>query len=124
MGRFFRRGETLGQQGERLATRYLKRHGFTILDRNAHFGKYEIDIIALDGDTTAFVEVKTRRTNDPVPPEENVNYHKQQHIIRAARQYIARENNAEMYYRFDILAIVIPGSGKPEYTLFKDAFQE
>jgi putative endonuclease len=124
MGRFFRRGETVGQQGERLAARYLKRQGYTLLQRNAHFGKYEIDIIALDGDTTAFVEVKTRRTDDPVSPEENVHYHKQQHIIRAARQYILKENDPEMYYRFDILAVVLPESGKPEYTLFKDAFQE
>jgi len=124
MFRFFHRNETLGSQGERLAARYLKRHGYTILDRNIHFGKYEIDLIALDGDTTAFVEVKTRRTDDPVSPEENVHYKKKQHIIRAARQYIDRENNPEMYYRFDIMAVVIPVSGKPTYTLFKDAFHE
>ena len=121
---FFHRNETLGQRGERLAARHLRRQGYQILERNAKLGRYEIDIIALDGDTTAFVEVKTRESGDPVPPEENVGLEKQRRIVSAARQYISQQDDPEMYYRFDILAVIIPTKGRLEFTLFKDAFTE
>ncbi|MEA3365196.1 MAG: YraN family protein, partial [Candidatus Hydrogenedentes bacterium] len=58
------RARTFGQRGEDLATRFLRRQGYKILGRNVSFGPYELDIIAQSGDTVAFVEVKTRRSNE------------------------------------------------------------
>ena len=119
----FDRNKPLGEQGEDLAAKFLKKSGYTILDRNVHLGRYEIDIIASLNDTTIFVEVKTRRTSDPVSPEENVNQQKQHHISQAARQYISEEDDPERYYRFDIVAVVLPENGAPEIQHFPDAFQ-
>lgn len=113
---------TFGQQGEDLAARFLRRNGYKILDRNAVFGKYEIDIIAQSGDTIAFVEVKTRRNDDMIDPEENVGYTKQRHIRRAAHQYIDEHGEPDLYYRFDIIAVVIPEQGQPEIRHIPDAF--
>lgn len=121
---FRRKPKTLGQTGEDLAAQALRRAGYRILDRNVKLGRYEVDIIASEGDTTAFVEVKTRRTSDPIPPEENVGYQKRRHIRAAARTYISREDDPERYYRFDIVSVVVPEQGKPEITIFRDAFRD
>ena len=120
----FLKPKPLGERGEKLAARYLRGQGYRILERNVKLGKYEIDIIAQEGDTVAFVEVKTRETGNPVRPEENVNREKQRRIIAAARKYITDQDDPEMYYRFDIVAIVMPDKGRPEITLFPDAFRE
>ena len=117
-----KKSNPLGEQGEILAAKFLKKAGYKILDRNVHLGRYEIDLIASQDDTTVFVEVKTRRTDDPVSPEENVDQKKQHHIIQAARQYISKENDPDRYYRFDIVAVVLPEKGTPEIQHFTDAF--
>jgi len=119
----FGRNKPLGEQGEDLAAKFLKKSGYTILDRNVHLGRYEIDLIVSQDDTTVFVEVKTRRTDDPVSPEENVNQRKQEHISQAARHYISDEDDPERYYRFDIVAVVLPENGAPKIQHFPDAFQ-
>lgn len=119
----FGKSKPLGEQGEILAAKFLKKQGCKILERNVHLGRYEIDLIASQNDTTIFVEVKTRRTDDPVSPEENVNQKKQHHIIQAARQYMSKEDDPERYYRFDIVAVVLPEKGPPEIQHFPDAFQ-
>jgi putative endonuclease len=114
----------LGQQGEDLAVRHLRRKGYRILDRNVVLGKYEIDIIAATRDTTIFVEVRTRETADPVRPEDSIGPKKRDHIRKAAKRYIARENNPDRYYRYDIVAIVFPSGGKPQIEHFENAFGE
>lgn len=120
----FLKPKPLGERGERIAARFLRAQGYRILHRNVRLGKYEIDIIAQEADTVAFVEVKTRTEADPVRPEENVNREKRRRIIAAARKYITEKDDPEMYYRFDIVAIVLPDKGRPEIMLFRNAFQE
>jgi len=114
----------LGSHGERIAARTLRRAGYRILARNARIGPFEIDIIAEDGDTTAFVEVKTRRSASFAEPEANVTRDKQRRICSAARRYIAARNDPARYYRFDVVAVVLPERGRPEVTIFRDAFQD
>jgi putative endonuclease len=114
----------LGERGEDLAAKYLRRAGFTILERNAHLGRFEIDIIAQTGDTIAFVEVKTRRDTTIAQPEDNVGHTKRRHIRHAAHRYIQEHDNPDMYYRFDIASILIPPDGEPEITYFPDAFPD
>ena len=121
--RWFRKPRTLGQQGEDIAARFLKKSGFTILERNVILGRYEIDIIAQEGDTVAFVEVKTRKSDAFAPPEVNVTRKKQIHIRKAAHRYIDKHDDGETYYRFDIVTVVL-GDSKPRVTLFRNAFQD
>jgi putative endonuclease len=119
-----RRAKPLGSQGEDLAAKFLLREGYNILERNVRLGRGEIDIIARDGDTIAFVEVKTlRKTSEIFRPENNVTHDKQRHLIAAARRYMATHRDPEAYYRFDVVSIVLPETGKPEIKLFRDAFQ-
>ena len=120
---FFQK-KTLGARGEDTAARYLRKQGYRILDRNVKLGRYEIDIIAQEDNTVAFVEVKTRSADDGIPPETQVNREKQRRIIAAARMYISRRPDAEVYYRFDIVSVILPPKGKRTITLFRDAFQE
>jgi len=124
MGLFGRKPRSLARRGEDAAARYLRRQGYCILDRNVRLGRYEIDIIARDGDTIAFVEVKARHSDDPVDPVDNVDEIKQRHIRRAAHLYIVRDNDPDRYYRFDIVTVVVADKGKPAITLYKDAFQD
>lgn len=114
---------SLGEQGERLAAKALKKAGYKILERNAKLGRFEIDIIAREADTVAFVEVKTRRTGEPIRPEDNVGWVKQRHIASAADFWIRRNGNDATYYRFDIVSIVLPEHGPPEIEIFRDAFR-
>lgn len=117
------RPKTLGAQGERIAERALHRAGYRILDRNVELGRYEIDLIAQEDDTVAFVEVKTRRSDDLANPEDNVTFGKQQHIVRAAKIWIARHGSRDINYRFDVVSVVVPESGKPDVTIYRDAFR-
>lgn len=113
---------TLAQQGEDRAAKYLKRQGYRILERNARLGRYEIDIIAREGDTVAFVEVKTRRSGAPVDPVESVNFHKRRHIRRGASTWIQQHDDGVTYYRFDIVTIVWPERSDPIIHLYRNAF--
>lgn len=117
-----RKAATLGQEGEDLAARYLKRQGFRIHARNVHVGRYEIDLIAQEGDTIAFVEVKTRRPSTIAPPEANITRTKRRHLRAAAKAYVAAENQPDCYYRFDLIAIVLHESGEAEITHYRSAF--
>ncbi len=107
---------------EDLAAAYLRRHGYVILARNARFGRCEIDIIAREGDTVAFVEVRSRTTQDAVAPEDSIGPQKKRRLRAAARMYLARHEEPDTYYRFDVVAITAPPNEKPVITLFRDAF--
>lgn len=115
---------SLGEQGEQLAAKALKRAGYKILERNAQLGRYEVDIIAREADTVAFVEVKTRRTGEPIRPEENVGWTKQRHIVNAADQWIRRHGDDKTYYRFDIVSVILPEDGPPEIEIIREAFRD
>ena len=115
---------SLGEQGEKLAAQELRNLGYKILDRNLVLGRYEIDIVAQKDNTVAFVEVKTRRSDHLAVPEENITYQKRQHIVRAARHYMARQFEPNTYYRFDVVSIVMPEDELPTVTVFHDAFRD
>ncbi len=124
--RLFRRSApSLGRRGENAAAWHLRRRGYRILERNARFGEYEIDIIARRGDTVCFVEVKTRTGDDYALPEENVTRTKRRHIRTAAHRYIARTGpDSGLYYRFDVASVLIPERGKASVTFYPNAFDD
>ncbi len=77
----------LGRAGEDRAARFLKRHGYKIVARNYRTPYCEVDIIALKGDVLAFVEVKTRLTDEYGTPSEAVDGRRQRAYCRAAENY-------------------------------------
>ena len=110
----------LGKQGEEIATNYLLKQGYQVLDVNWRAGRNEIDIIARDKDFLVIIEVKSRRSNTFMEPEEAVTREKQQALIRAANAYIFRKN-ITLETRFDIISI-IHNKNETRVNHLKDAF--
>lgn len=121
---FRRRGRPLGQRGEDEAARLLRRAGYRIVGRNVRLNRCEVDIIARKGDTTVFVEVKTRRRDGGFDPVDSVNETKQRNIRRVAEAYIRKAGRSGEYYRFDVVTVVWPDDGEPEVTWYENAFQD
>ena len=95
----------LGALGEKKAQSYLKRLGWKILETNYKTRFGEVDIIAQKKDVIAFVEVKTRLTDEYGTPSQAVNYERQRRYINAARYYFAgRQINCTV--RFDVIEIL------------------
>ena len=111
----------IGFQGERAAARYLKRQGYRVVTRNFRAAGAEIDLIALDGPTLVFVEVKSRTALSAGRPEEAVDLHKQYRLRRAAEIFSARHHARGRPTRFDVVAISGRGTNV-QFELFKDAF--
>lgn len=103
----YRKHGSLGQHGEDLAHRYLRRHGFIIVGRNWRppQGGGEIDIIARERETLVFVEVKARASGEWSAPERDIDPEKIRILRRAARDYIRRSGADESQVRFDAIAI-------------------
>lgn len=100
------RGRLLpGRAGEELACRHLQRAGFALLARNYRCRSGEVDIVARDGDTTVFVEVKERRGASHGEGHEAVTFGKRRRIVRAARLYAAAHGLTESPLRFDVVSI-------------------
>src|SRR5580700_4763246 len=100
----------LGRRGERIAERYLRRNGYLILERNFRAAGAEIDLVAMDGETLVFVEVKTRLGSSAGTPQEALDYRKQNHIRRAAAIFADRNQARSRPIRFDVVAIAGAGA--------------
>lgn len=121
---FARRGATpfaYGKRNERIAARHLRWRGYRIVARNFKAAGAEIDLVALDGDTLVFVEVKARRNLVAGRPEEAVHWHKAQRIHRAAEIFARRSRVPDRPVRFDIVAITGEGRGR-RIEILRDAF--
>jgi putative endonuclease len=99
-----------GKTGEQLATDHLLAKGFEILERNWHWGREEIDIIARDRNFIVIIEVKTRTGNFAIEPAEVVPPAKQRILVRAANAYM-RYKNHPGEVRFDIITILLNERG-------------
>ncbi len=97
-----------GKFGEEQALIYLKKLGYTILDCNWQFRKFEIDIVALDGEMLVVVEVKTRKNDAFGAPETFVTRKKQSQLIKAVNQYVERKELSNEI-RFDIVSVLHNG---------------
>jgi putative endonuclease len=100
----------LGDRGEREAARWLRRQGFRILVRGYRTPRGEIDLIAREGDTVVFIEVKTRRQGEPA---EAVTPEKQRRLSLAALQFLKQHRLLEERSRFDVVALVWPDTRRP-----------
>lgn len=113
-----------GRVGEDYAHRYLRSRECTVVARNYRppSGAGEIDLVAWDGETLVFVEVKTRATVEHGEPESAVDREKRAKLQRAARDYARRAGVDWARTRFDIVSIVLDGRG-PRIEWMRDAFR-
>lgn len=104
--------QQLGALGERHAARLLRAQGLRLLESNfrARYGG-EVDLIARDGETLVFVEVRTRTSDEVLSPLASVDARKQQHIVRAARAYLRARRLTECPIRYDIVVVLATPTG-------------
>jgi len=114
----------LGARGEKLAAQYLRRQGFKILYRNFR-GRTggEIDLVCRDRDTLVFVEVKTRTREDFGRPLEAVNTQKERRISMGALAWLPLLGNPDIFFRFDVVEVMIAAGEAPKIELVRNAFQ-
>lgn len=112
----------LGKLGENLACDALRRQGYAILARGYRTRVGEIDIVAADGQTIVFVEVKTRRDTRCGAPAEAVTWLKQRRIITMARHYLAVHRWHERPVRFDVVSVRAPVGSQPTVAVIRGAF--
>ena len=112
----------LGQKGESLAERFLKKAGMDIVARNWRCKAGEIDLVALDGKTLVFVEVKARQSADRLSPEANVTRSKQKRLRTLARLYMRMKDVESLRCRFDVVAVVDDGDGEATIRHIPSAF--
>ena len=114
----------IGRIGEEIATKYLKRHGYKVLEHNFRSKRWgEIDIVVSKDDTLVFVEVKTRVGTKYGEPVEAVTPHQLQALKRTGQYYKMEHPEAPEALRIDVISIVLdPETHEPQkIELFKDA---
>lgn len=114
---------TLGERGEAIAVAYLKGQKFIIVERNFRCKCGEVDIIARDGRSLVFVEVKTRRTLSFGPPQLAVTPFKQRQISKTALTWLAKKKLPDANARFDVIAIILRDHQVPEIDHIRNAFE-
>jgi len=114
--------KALGSKGEDLAIQFLKKKGYRIIKRNYKTSVGEIDIIARDGNTIVFVEVKTRTNDSFGYPFEAVNKKKRHKLKNLALLYLKRQVK-ESPVRFDVLSIFYADGRERKIEHIKDAFE-
>jgi putative endonuclease len=117
MSRFHR-----GREGERSACQYLLDSGMKIIDRNFRCPLGEIDLIAQDGKTIVFVEVRSRQLDGICSPEESITVTKRRRVARAALWYLKQRGLQNCNARFDVVAIRW-NDEKPEINWIVNAFE-
>jgi putative endonuclease len=114
--------DLLGDRGENVAARHLRGLGYKIIVRNFRIPLGEIDIIARDGNTLVFIEVKTRLYDEPTP-EDQVGDEKRRQITKVARVYLSRYGVPQPAARFDVVAVVWPEGRDPQIRHTPNAFE-
>jgi putative endonuclease len=111
-----------GSEGEEIACEFISKLGYKIVERNYQFGHGEIDIIAKDGDTLVFIEVKYRKNLEYGPPELSITKGKQNLVKRTATAYLWEKEIKDEISRIDVIAILkLPGQ-KPQINHIINAF--
>ena len=108
-----------GRRGEEQAARFLKQAGLKILARNVRVGRDELDLIAQQGETMIFVEVKTRKNEHFGRPVSAVNPAKRRKLSRAAIRFLKKRKLRPPYIRFDVVEVI---GDEPEIRHLKNVF--
>lgn len=97
----------LGREGEQIAWDELARRGYRLVKRNHHGGGGEVDIIAWDGETLCFIEVRARQDDSFGDPLETIDARKIARIGRAAYHYLEGFSGPWPPMRFDAVGIIL-----------------
>ncbi len=114
----------IGNFYEDAVINFLKKKKYKIIKKNYYTKFGEIDIIAKDGDTITFIEVKAREKNSNINPFEAVDGYKQKRIINAAKNFLLKNNLFNSFIRFDVAGVYIDNSKIQKIEIIKDAFQD
>lgn len=112
----------IGKKGEDAAARYLELRGYDIVERNWECPAGEADIVAFEGDTLVFVEVKTRTSFEKGFPSESVTPEKRARYEKIACWYLRDHDYVEMPVRFDIMALLVVAPDRAVVRHYRDAF--
>ncbi|MES2180462.1 MAG: YraN family protein [Gemmatimonadota bacterium] len=102
--------QALGELGERIAERWLREHGWRIVQRRFRTGHRDIDLVAERDGLVAFVEVKARQGDRFGDPVAACNWRKQKELGRSARVWVARHGRPDEAYRFDVVGVLLDGT--------------
>jgi putative endonuclease len=116
------KGKRTGEKGEELAAVYLVDAGYRIIERNYRCLFGEIDIVAWEGETLVFAEVKSRRSEAYGAPQLAVGREKQNKISRIALNYLSEKHLRHRPARFDVVAVLLLPS-RTRIELIRDAFE-
>ena len=111
-----------GELGERAAKKFLQKAGLKFLAANFRSEHGEIDLIFRDGDCLAFVEVKTRSSEDWTRPAAAVNAERRRRLSRAALDYLHRLKNPPVKIRFDIVEVLLADGAVREIRHLPNTF--
>lgn len=113
--------QRFGRRAEGIAATHLKKNGYSIIEKNYRTRTGEIDLIAMDGDTLVFIEVKARRTERFGSPKEALSIQKQKKIVLTAYHYLKALGRSDLRIRFDVVSILMAGND-PSIEVVKGAF--
>ncbi len=112
----------LGKLGEEAAVQFLKEKGFQIKKLNYRSGRGELDIIALDGETTVFIEVKSRWNLEMGDPVYGVTPGKVKQLKKIAELYLYDHDLDEIDCRFDVVTVLFGEGEEPVIEHYVNAF--
>lgn len=116
--------DTLGRRGEDEAAKYLRSIGYRIVATRERILRGDIDLVALDGRTVVFVEVRSRSSTAHGHPAETIGYHKQRRVAQLATAYIRRHQLEDCSVRIDVVTVTFDGpDGQPQVEHFQNAFE-
>lgn len=111
-----------GRFGEEVASQALSASGYQIVERNWRCPVGELDLVARDGDTWVFVEVRLRTGDSHGTPEESITHSKQTRLLNAAQVYLSEHALTDVAWRIDMVAITLAPSGKVHrLSLYRNA---
>jgi len=113
-----------GLRGERAAFFYLRRQGYVVTARRWRSSRVhgDLDLVAWEGDTLCFIEVKTRSTRAVATAEASVDEGKRRTLSRLAFLYLLQLQKEDVPVRFDIVSVYLEPGRAPEFELFRGAF--
>ena len=114
--------QKFGEKSESIAVSYLKKQGYKIIEQNYRTKLGEIDIIAREKGTIAFIEVKARKSKNFGNPKWAVTPKKQRKISMVALQYLKTTMQSNVKARFDVVSI-ISSQDNPSIEIVKNAFE-
>ena len=115
--------QALGERSEQLAVRWLQDQGYRLCERNVRFPVGEIDIVAQEGDTLCFVEVRSTSSLAWGGPLVTITPQKQQRLIRAGQWYLQRLRRIPEHVRFDVVSVEWNDAAAPRVELIRGAFE-